>query len=295
MISPSQPFPIRRSLLATLLLTCALAALAAPAFAHEFWLAPSSYRPASGDTVKLSVFVGTGFRGELKPYAAPRVVTWRVHAAADQDLRTGSVNGDDVFGRFVASDGGGAMVAYESNFVSIELPADEFDAYLALEGLDGPLAARKRLGGLVGNGRERYARCPKTWIAGIDLARAKAPAGLTIELIPLADPATSTRLPVELRYRGAPLPGALVRAWRQSLASGWAPQNGAARDSVGPVASARTDSLGHATLALAGDGEWLVSAVHMERSGDPRAADWESFWASLTFARRSAAPHKAKR
>ena len=282
---------IRRILLPTLLF-CTLAGAAS---AHEFWLAPSTYRPAAGDTVTLSVFVGTGFRGELKPYAVPRVVTWRAHGASDQDLRGGSVNGDDVFGRWVASDGGGAMVAYESNFTSIELPADEFDAYLELEGLDGPLAARKRLGGLVGNGRERYARCPKTWIAGSDLARAKAPAGLTLELIPLGDPAAHGPLPLELHYRGAPLAGALVRAWRQPLANGWTPANGATRDSVGPVASARSDSLGRVSLALPGDGEWMVSAVHMVRSPDRAAADWESFWASLTFARRGSSAHKARR
>ena len=50
----------------------ALAALPAPpAHAHEFWLAPSTYHAAAGDTVRVTAYVGTGFRGELKPFAAP--------------------------------------------------------------------------------------------------------------------------------------------------------------------------------------------------------------------------------
>jgi hypothetical protein len=32
-------------------------------------------------------------------------------------------------------------------------------------------------------------------------------------------------------------------------------------------------------------GEWLVSLVDMVPSAEPSEADWESTWASLTFAR----------
>ncbi len=274
--------PIASALLAG---ACALAAAAAPARAHEFWLAPSTYHAAPGDSVQLRVYVGTGFRGELKPYATTRTIAWAAKTSRMEDLRSTTSNADEIFGRWRASDGGGALAAYESNFVTIQLPAPEFDAYLKLEGLDEPLAERAKLGARAGDGRERYARCPKTWIAGADSKRVTTPVGQSIEIVPATDPTRPGPLTVRVLFKGEPLAGALVRAWNQKLANGWTPQDGAARDSVGPVAHARTNDHGVATLALSGTGEWMVSAVHMVPSSDPRSADWESYWASLTFAR----------
>ena len=34
------------------------------ALAHEYWLSPSRYRAAAGDTIEVSACAGTGFRGE---------------------------------------------------------------------------------------------------------------------------------------------------------------------------------------------------------------------------------------
>ena len=250
------------------------------------WLVlATSFRAAAGDTVRATAFVGTGFRGELKPYATTRAVTWVARASKLVDLRPASTNGDEVFGRWVPGDGGGVVFAYESNFVSIELPAEEFDRYLELEGLDGPRAARAKLGTTAGDGRERYERCPKSWVRGRDPKRVTTPVGLSIELVPRKDPSLPGPLELQLLFQGEPLAGALVRAWNQPLASGGSPRDGAARDSVGPLAQARTNSHGIATLMLPRAGEWMVSAVHMEPSRDPRHADWESYWASLTFER----------
>jgi len=258
-----------------------LAAFASPARAHEFWLSPSSYRPAAGDEVSISMLVGTGFRGEVKPYAVPRSVRFVLRGRRESDLRGLAANGDPVSARFHAGDGDGQLVAYESNFTSIELPAAEFDRYLALEGLSGPVAARRCA---TKPGRERYARCSKTWIGAGHAERATAPVGLTLEILPLADPSTSARLPVRVLLRGKPLAGALVRAWNQPLA---------ARDSVGPAAEKRTNAHGEVMLDAGRGGEWLVSAVHMEPSTDKQTADWQSFWASLTFARDARRENRA--
>jgi uncharacterized GH25 family protein len=267
-----------------LALACALPGSAA---AHEFWLAPSKYRAAAGDTISVAAFAGTGFRGERKPYAATRSLRFTLHGAKDFDLRPLATNGDLTMARFIAADGGGAMVAYQSDFVPIELPAVEFDRYLELEGLDAPLHVRARLAGAAGPGRERYARCPKTWIAGTQSGRALSPSGLPLEIVPLADPEFSFPLRVKVLYRGRPLAGTLVRAWNQPLDREGLPRDAAARDSVGPAAQVRSDRNGLATLSLERSGEWLVGAVHMVPSTNRAVADWESLWASLTFARGS--------
>jgi uncharacterized GH25 family protein len=273
---------------APLLVTAALVAAPLPALAHEFWLAPSSYRAAAGQTVEIAAFVGTGFRGERKPYAAPRAMVFMMRGPREHDLRRVGVNGDLTMAHFVTADAGGVLVAYQSSFATIELPAAEFDAYLKLEGLDGPLAARARQGAKAGPGRERYARCPKTWIAGDEPGRATKPVDLPLEIVPLADPSAALPLSVEVRLRGRPLKGALVRAWRQPLTQGWQPKDATSRDSVGVAFETRTDGKGVAVLRGLGPGEWLVSSVHMTPCPERAVADWESLWASLTFARSGA-------
>src|SRR5437870_527555 len=214
---PATPRPTQRGPTMKLLVPAVVLALGvltpACAGAHEFWLAPSSYRAARGDTLRATAFVGTGFRGGLKPYAATRAVTWVARGSRLVDLKPESVNGDDVFGRWVPDDDGGVLFAYESNFVPIELPAEEFDAYLELEGLDGPRAERAKLGALAGDGRERYERCPKAWVAGRDSRRVTAAVGLSLELVPATDPSLPGPLKLRLLFRGEPLPGTLVRAW----------------------------------------------------------------------------------
>jgi uncharacterized GH25 family protein len=271
---------MRPTVLALLLLVAA----ARPAGAHEFWLSPSTYRPAAGDLVSVSMVVGTGFRGEVKPYATPRTVRFVLRGMRESDLSALPTNGDPVSARFKVASGDGQLLAYESSFASIELPAHDFDAYLKLEGLDAPLAARARQGASEGPGRERYARCPKAWIGTGQESRATAPVGLTMEILPLADPTVATSLPVRVLFRGQPLEGALVRAWNRPL-SGLGPADPADRDSLGPVIQVRTNARGEARLASTHAGEWMVSAVHMEPSSDRAAADWQSWWASLTFAK----------
>ncbi|HYM80082.1 MAG TPA: DUF4198 domain-containing protein [Candidatus Limnocylindria bacterium] len=252
--------------------------------AHEYWLAPSTYRAAAGDTVRIAAYVGTGFRGEPKPYAATRALRFTVQGPKRLDLTRAATNGDLSWTRFVAADGGGALFGYESDLASIELDGPAFDSYLKLEGLNGPRAARARRRER-GSARERYARCPKAWVAGTEATRARQVLGLTMEIVPLATPGLGPTLPVRVLYRGRPLRGVLLRAWNRPLASGFAPTDAAARDSVGPATEGRSDRNGLVTLRVDAAGEWLVSAVHMVRAADRRAADWESHWASLTFAR----------
>ena len=270
-----------RTVLAALL----LALFAAPAAAHEFWLAPSIYRAAPRDTVLVRAWVGEGFRGTLEPFAASRVVRFALRAATEHDLSRAAREGDPVMARFVASDGGGALVAYQSGFTSLELGTEAFDRYLAEEGLD---AVRAQRAGRAHASpvRERYARCPKTWLAGSEPSRVTRPAGLAYELVPSGDPSRAEAISVRALFRGRPVAGALVLAWRRPLGQDARPLDAAARDAVSPASRARTGPDGVATMSLAGPGEWMLSSVHMIPSSDEALADWESYWASLTFARQ---------
>ncbi|HEY3157213.1 MAG TPA: DUF4198 domain-containing protein [Candidatus Eisenbacteria bacterium] len=268
------------------MLAAALIAAGQPraAGAHEFWLSPSSYRQSKGDTLEIAAFVGTGFRGEGSPYTATRTRSFELLGAKKLDLTPATLNGELVFARFIGADAGGALVAYESGFTQLTLPAPDFDRYLDLEGLTLPRAARARLGARAGDGRERYARCAKTWIGGTDRTRALRAAGLTLEVVPLDAPSAGRPLRVRVLFRRKPLAGALVRAWCAPLGRGWAPRDEAVRDSAGPRVEARSDREGVATIPISGMGEWLIGVVHMVPCRERDAADWESYWASLTFA-----------
>src|SRR5689334_22863665 len=124
---------------------CLAAALALPrlAAAHEFWIVPSRYAAVPGTTLELGTAAGTGFRGERKPWSPDHAVRFVLRSAKSIDLARAATPGEMTWTRFSPTDGGGALVAFESDCLPIQLPAATFDDYLRAEGLDGPLAARK--------------------------------------------------------------------------------------------------------------------------------------------------------
>lgn len=274
--------PRSRTPLALLLTLIAIAP--ASAGAHEYWLAPSTFRAGPGDTVAIGPLAGQGFAGERKGFAPARVVRWRVRAGRELDLTPVATGGDTIWARFAPVDRGGMQFAYESDFASITLAAETFDRYLAGEGLDGPLASRRARADTL-PGRERYRRCAKSWLSGDDARRATEPFGLPCEIVPLSVPGAGARLRVRVLFEGRPLPGALLKAWRQPFTAGDGLLDPARRDTVAVAWSGRTDGRGEAVVPVAEAGEWLLGAVHMIPSSDPAAADWESTWGSLTFAR----------
>jgi uncharacterized GH25 family protein len=211
----------------------------------------------------------------------------RTSSAAD--LAAVASAGGLVWLRFVPSDPGGATIAFESSFRPAELPAEEFDAYLIEEGLDGPLRAR-----LAGRRtdedrpiRELFRRCAKIWISGGDASRITTPVGLPLEIVPERAPGAQADLPVRVLAGGAPVPNALVKAWRSPWDRSGRPQDPETRDSTGCFWSGRTDARGRVVIPTPEEGEWLVSVVRMVPSRDRGRADWESTWASLTFERRT--------
>ena len=261
----------------TLFTVLLLAAAAAAAEGHEYWLSTNTWRSTPGDSVVVRAMVGEGFRGELKPYASERAVRFTFEGTRTLDLAAAAVDGETEWARVTPVDGSGAVVCYESNSQFIELPAPEFDRYLALEGLEGPLATRKRISVGAPPGRELYRRACKMWLPGPDSRRITRPYGLPLEIVPEVDPMASSRVTFQVLYEGKPVGGALVRAWRRSPLTH--------DDPVEPIRSCKADREGRVSLDLRGDGRWLISTVHMVPAQDPARADWQSTWASLTFAK----------
>jgi uncharacterized GH25 family protein len=266
-----------------------LAATAGVAVAHQFWLDVSDLAPRRGEMVEVRALSGTGFQGETRPWTISRCVEFAWHTGRRLALAPLAEEGETRWARQAFTDTAGGWVQYQSTFASIELPAVEFDAYLAEEGLAGPLEARRALDPRP-PGRERYRRCCKAWLDGRDERRATKPLGQPLELVPRSRPGAAPELRVRVLWQGRPLAGALVKTWCQPLASDGQTRPVLERDSVGVAQEARTDANGDVRLEVRGAGEWLVSTVHMVAAagtkpapGTPEA-DWESTWASLTFA-----------
>lgn len=280
-----RPLPAIRPRFASLI-AAGLVAIGAPmpAGAHEYWLSLAPGAPQTREPVQIGALAGTGFRGERKPFSPLRCVRLVARAARSLDLARIASSGEFVWAHFAPSDAGGTMFGYQSDFLPIELPGTQFDAYLALEGLDAPLSAR-RSSHMNGPGRERYRRCAKAWLDGSDAARATELFGFPLEVVPLERPGAASPLRLRVVLEGRPLAGALVRAWHSPFDANGLPQDPAKRDSVGASWQGRSDSRGEVTVPIAGTGEWLVSVVHMQACPDPAVADWESTWASLLFSR----------
>lgn len=273
MTFPSRaPVPeiLRRAPFAALLL---VSCHPARVFAHDFWIEPSSFHPAVGSELAVSLRVGEHFRGDPVPRADPRIVRFVLSSAAGE-TPIGGLPATDPAGFVRISSPGFSLLAYRSNRTPITLEPEKFEKYLAEEGLDGVLKARASRGERAKPGREVYSRCAKSLVAGDGSGEAgfDRVLGLTLEIVADASPLKTRpggRMPFRILYEGKPLAGALVKA--------------IALEDPDNTLDARTDARGRVTLALARKGAWLVKAVHMVPAPPETGADWESLWASLTF------------
>ncbi len=279
--APRRSLSMMRATGVTALLS-GIAALAAPAIAHDFWIQPDAFRVAPGRAVPLSLQVGHGPERERSAMPLQRVVRFEAVAPGGRriDLRSGLTLGGakaDATARFAAP--GVYVVALTTDEAGISrLPAEKFNSYLDEEGLTPAIALRKRLGRTQAEGVERYGRRTKTLVqVGAPDAKAQAhvtrPVGLTLELVPEANPYAlprPARLPMRVYYQGRPLAGALVK--RIDLD----------KDAV-PVESRRTDTAGRVQLGMPARGRWLVTVVWTRPLAGSKEEDFETVFSSLSF------------
>ena len=159
-----------------------------------------------------------------------------------------------------------AIIGYASTGAGIELPANQFDDYLRLYGLENIVKSRAGRGEQAKPGRERFFRYAKTLLTGQEPSQeVSRPLGLRYEIVPDVDP---TR-------HGKPLASALIVALLKGKPT---------------HLSARSDAQGGFTLGLSQGGVWLIKSVHMVRASFFSSEDWDSLWASLTFEVREPKP-----
>ena len=247
--------------------------LAARLRAHDFWIEPSSFAPAPGQKIAVRLRVGQGFRGDPVPrdpkYLERFVAVGPSGEAAVPGVPFGEPAGYAAFGA-----PGTYLIAYDGSREALTQEGPKFEHYLTEEGLERIHDLRARQGQTAAPGKEVFSRCAKALVTvgppedkGFDRVL-----GLVLELVPEANPAglrPGADLPVRLLYQGKPLARALVVA--------------IPRENPEEKVAARSDARGRVRLRLPRGGDWLVKAVHMIPAPKETGADWESFWASLTF------------
>ncbi len=249
------------------------ALLSAPILAHDFWIEPSSFHPPAGAELAVSLRVGEHFRGDPVPRVDPRIVKF-VLSSASGETPIGGLPAADPAGLVKVASPGLSVIGYRSQRTAITLEPEKFEKYLADEGLDGALKARKKRGEQGKAGNEVYSRCAKSLIAvggtgktGFDRAL-----GFTLEIVPESNPGqlhAGDSMRVRVLHEGKPLAGALVKA--------------IALEDPDNTLSARSGKDGGAAFRIARKGVWLIKTVHMVPAPKETGADWESLWASLTF------------
>jgi len=265
------------------LVIAALAAFAAgaarPVLAHDFCLLSAPPRVEPGAPFDLAMHVADVFPGEAVPWRTGRVAEFFVtDAHGRSDLGTPPLAGDPPRARMTLRGRGTAVVSLVTGPSYIELPAAEFEAYLAHDGHDAVIEARRRAGRTDRPGRERYTRHVKTLlnIGGPSTSVALTRTGLEIEIVPetdLARLAPGGSLPVRVFFRGGPLAGALVCATHDDWTGG--------HDTY--AWCGRLDGAGRAAIPIAAPGWQLIRAAKMVPLRDDPKADWHSYWTTLTF------------
>ncbi|HEX2837499.1 MAG TPA: DUF4198 domain-containing protein [Phycisphaerales bacterium] len=260
---------------------CATAAIASLSVAHEFWIQPSSFRPAVGERVGMHLLVGDGFPGEPRPRDPTKLGKFMV-VGPDGESAVPGKDGEDPAGIAVFSKAGTHVVTYRSLPTQVTLEAAKFDAYLKEEGLEHVSKARAAQGATGKPGRESYSRAAKSLVlvggAPQDAGHARV-IGFPAEITPTTNPYAAhagDAITFRVTHDSASAEGVLVRAFCKA-------------DPKLRIET-RTNSNGEATFTLDHQGTWLIGTVRMDSADGSKDADWVSTWASLTFDLAPAAP-----
>jgi uncharacterized GH25 family protein len=244
----------------------------APLFAHDMWIEPTTFSPGTGAIVGARLQVGQDLLGDPLPRNPALINQFVVDDAEGRRALVGR-DGADPAGLLRVAAPGLLVVGYSSHPSAVELTAEKFKEYLKEEGLDA-VAALRASRGQTGGVREMFSRCAKSLVlsGAPSTKQGDRSLGFTLELVAERNPYTMTagqELPVRLTYENRPLAGALVVAMNRSAPA--------------EKLSERSDQDGRVRFRLPRTGMWMIKAVHMipVKAGAP--ADWESFWASLTF------------
>ena len=262
--------------------TVAVLFCAALASAHDMFLRAERYFVAPDSDVLIRLLNGTFLESENA------IVRARVRDASTSgararipiDMDTWTENTDTTTFRVKVGASGTYAIGISTRPSFIELKAADFNAYLKEDGVPDVLADREKRKELEKPAKERYHKHVKLLLqVGDSLGRAYGTVfGYPAEIVPLENP-YGLRRGGTLRIR-ALLSGKPVA--NQYILYGGRDANGTNL----PERSTRSAADGTARIPLSATGEVYIKFINMTRQAPTDSVDYESKWATLTFAVR---------
>jgi len=247
--------------------------------AHDYWIAPQNYQPQIGQSVAIKLFVGDHFSEDKERTLSQKMtVDFLLHntTTSPTNLIVKEQFSKTPIAHLVANKPGTHVISMQRDWAQIEMEGGKFHQYLEHEGLHHIIAQRKKAGESDKPASERYRRYLKSLIVvgGKRTSTWNKQLGHKLEIIPLSDPTVAKpNDTVEFRVLldNKVLPNVQLAALGRQ---------------AGEVTDIHTitGKNGVASLKLPHTGEWLVRLVYLRRCSQKDVeADWESFWAALTF------------
>ena len=251
--------------------------------AHDLFLRAESYFVPPNGTVRLQVLNGTFSKSEnavTKDRLRDLSIVNPSGTTTPVDIAGWAETGDTSIVTVRVGESGTYLIGASLRPREIALSAKDFNTYLESDGLPDVLAARKKGGELDRPARERYSKHVKALVQ-VGSTRTSgygAELGYPAELIALDNPYAlrpGGALRVRAVVEGSPVPNQVVIAGGRTSSGGRIAQR-----------SVRTNSDGVARIRIASRGVWYVKFINMQRAAADTTIDYESKWATLTFAVR---------
>ncbi|HEX9723811.1 MAG TPA: DUF4198 domain-containing protein [Vicinamibacteria bacterium] len=259
----------------TLCLAVALT-IAAPVYPHDLWIIPGKFAIQPGEKVRVFINSGDTFPVSDALVNAARIGSLTFHPASSgkSEMTSFVADGMSLTAEITATEPGTSALTLALEPRVIRLKAEEFNQYLADEGLLRLLELREARGESKEPAVERYTKWAKAILNVGDESdgRWSESTGLRLEVVPHASPHTLRRgatLPFVVLFEGKPLPVVTVVGGRAGTPA--------------HRVKAVTDSNGEASVVLEEAGRWYLRALHVIRLRDDPEAQWESFWTTITF------------
>jgi hypothetical protein len=259
-----------------------LSALVGSLGAHDMFLKPAQFFLAENSSLDLALLNGTFSKSE-NSIERKRLLDIGVLGPAGRvsvDTSLWKATGDTSFLSVKIGASGTYVLGVSTRPSIIALKADEFNTYLKDDGIPDALAARTKGGELQRDARERYHKHVKAMVqVGETRTDHYATAlGYPAEIVPETNP-YALKAGGALRFKtmvdGKPAANQYI------LYGGRTPSGGRIE-----MKSVRSGANGSAEIRVAVAGTWYIKFINMAKlAGDPEA-DYESKWATLTFAVR---------
>jgi hypothetical protein len=258
-------------------LALSFAVACSPGLAHDLWIVPGKYRLRPEEVTRVFINNGDVFPESLTLLGQHRLSEVRsVSSAGGLPVSTFRVDGKSLTFDFQSATPGPQVIVLDTRPRTVRMKAEDFEDYVAEEGLAAISEKRKELGETDKPVVERYAKWAKTIVDVGDESEGgrlwAEPVGQTLEIVPLDHPnrvEVGGVLRLKVLLEGEPLAGVSLTGAR----------------ALGPAREIRatTDERGEAAVTVTAPGRWFLRAIHVTRmEGDPEV-DWQSYWSTLTF------------